>query len=200
MDELPRRLKRVVERRCGMEVEWRFVLGNKNYMVSNRGEVRNCKFDRPRKPQSANNGYVRVGIHQNGLMQPHSVHRLVLDAFVGPAPEGMECMHLNGVRSDNRLENLRWGTRKENHSHKKIHGTYQIGEKNPHVKWDEKTVLMVRSSPENSIRLSRRTGIPSATIRQIRLNKTWSHLPKYVKPPRKTGVKSHEITIPPAVP
>jgi len=42
------------------------------------------------------------------------VHRLVLEAFVGTCPPEMETMHLNGCRSDNRLENLKWGTHEEN--------------------------------------------------------------------------------------
>ena len=42
------------------------------------------------------------------------VHRMVLEAFVGPCPEGMQCRHLNDVKNDNRLNNLAWGTRKEN--------------------------------------------------------------------------------------
>jgi len=42
------------------------------------------------------------------------VHRLVLEAFVGPCPDGMECCHNDGDRTNNRLENLRWDTHKNN--------------------------------------------------------------------------------------
>lgn len=42
------------------------------------------------------------------------VHHLVLEAFVGPRPEGMECLHWDDNPSNNRLENLRWGTHSEN--------------------------------------------------------------------------------------
>lgn len=42
------------------------------------------------------------------------VHVLVLEAFVGPRPPGMECLHSNDVGTDNRLSNLRWGTHSEN--------------------------------------------------------------------------------------
>lgn len=52
------------------------------------------------------------------------VHRLVLLAFVGPCPEGMECRHLNGVRADCRLENLAWGTRDENVEDRRRHRNY----------------------------------------------------------------------------
>lgn len=49
------------------------------------------------------------------------VHRAMLEAFVGPCPEGMECCHNNGNGLDNRLENLRWDTREENIADMKFH-------------------------------------------------------------------------------
>lgn len=52
-----------------------------------------------------------------------NIHRLVLEAFVGPCPPGMLCRHLNGNPADNRLENLRWGTPSENSYDKGRHGT-----------------------------------------------------------------------------
>ena len=42
------------------------------------------------------------------------VHRLVLEAFVGPCPDGMVACHYNDIGTDNRLENLRWDTPSEN--------------------------------------------------------------------------------------
>lgn len=53
-----------------------------------------------------------------------NVHTLVLEAFVGPRPSGMECRHLNGVPGDNRLSNLRWGTSSENNQDQVAHGTH----------------------------------------------------------------------------
>lgn len=53
-----------------------------------------------------------------GRGNSRSVHVLVLEAFVGPAPEGHECLHKDDVPDDNRLERLRWGTRSENISDK----------------------------------------------------------------------------------
>jgi len=44
----------------------------------------------------------------------YKVHRLVCEAFHGPAPEGAVCMHVNEDYRDNRASNLRWGTQKEN--------------------------------------------------------------------------------------
>lgn len=55
-------------------------------------------------------GYRVVGIGGNN----YKVHRLVLETFVGPCPEGFECNHKSRDRSDNRLENLEWVTHQDN--------------------------------------------------------------------------------------
>ena len=51
------------------------------------------------------------------------ISRLILETFVGPCPEGMEACHYpDPCTNNNRLDNLMWGTRKENMSHRKLHG------------------------------------------------------------------------------
>ncbi len=56
-----------------------------------------------------------------GLGNSKKVHRLVLETFVGPCPAGMECLHADGDPTNNRLENLRWGTRVENRADMRKH-------------------------------------------------------------------------------
>jgi hypothetical protein len=68
---------------------------------------------------------VRIGVDRKKITA--SVHRLVLFAFVGPAPEGMECCHNNGIAWDNRIENLRWDTHAANNADRKRHGNYKVG-------------------------------------------------------------------------
>lgn len=74
------------------------------------------------------------------------VHQLVLEAFVGLCPDGMECRHLNGVRDDNRLENLCWGTRKENQNDKIVHGNSLKGERNPYAKLSNEDVVEIKKA------------------------------------------------------
>ena len=62
------------------------------------------------------------------------VHVLVLEAFVGPRPEGMQCCHNNGIADDNKLKNLRWDTPRNNVRDRKLHGTYQYDQRNPNYK------------------------------------------------------------------
>jgi hypothetical protein len=59
-------------------------------------------------------GHLNAAIMIGDRYRSYPVHRLVLEAFVGPRPPGHLCRHLNGVPDDNRVENLAWGTPKEN--------------------------------------------------------------------------------------
>lgn len=59
-------------------------------------------------------GRLRVQLSREGSSRLTLIHRLVLLAFVGPCPHGMECCHWDGDPTNNRLENLRWGTHTEN--------------------------------------------------------------------------------------
>lgn len=76
----------------------------------------------------ATSGHLRVSLRHKNREGRKSitigVHRLVLLAFVGPCPEGMEACHNNGDPADNRLPNLRWDTRKANVSDTLAHGQH----------------------------------------------------------------------------
>lgn len=89
------------------------------YWVSNLGRVKSFKWgkERIRKLRKSKYGYLCVSLSHNNTMKTHSVHRLVLEAFVSPCPEDKVCNHKNGIKDDNKLENLEWVTVKENNHH-----------------------------------------------------------------------------------
>lgn len=66
------------------------------------------------KPWSSMSGHLTVRLSKGGILESKSVHTLVLEAFVGKRPDGCEARHLNDQPTDNRLSNLKWGTRSEN--------------------------------------------------------------------------------------
>lgn len=109
---------------------WRPVVGYEGYYeVSNDGFVRSLDRDvlakgrrtyTRRGKQLAGHiqeGYWRVGLTKpNGKIRNWPVHRLVCEAFHGVRPGvGIVVRHLNGISTDNRAENLAWGTSKDNH-------------------------------------------------------------------------------------
>ncbi|QEY31188.1 hypothetical protein EVJ50_01910 [Synechococcus sp. RSCCF101] len=95
------------------EEQWRPIPFELGYEVSDAGNVRNAKTLRVLRQQKT--GYKKRYKQVNILKKTYQVHCLVLSAFVGLRPSpAYEGRHLNGVGSDNRLENLAWGTRREN--------------------------------------------------------------------------------------
>jgi len=72
-------------------------------------------------------GYPTVALCIEGRPKTFRVHRLVLESFSGPQPVGCEALHSNGIKTDARASNLRWGTRSENMQDAKKHGTIYRG-------------------------------------------------------------------------
>ncbi len=101
------------------------------------------------KNDRSSKGYCRVRLYLNGRGRLHPVHRLVLETFMGPCPKGMEACHNNGIRADNRLDNLRWDSRSENARDAVKHGTKRTlfgrGERHPRSKLTWTDVRWVRA-------------------------------------------------------
>ena len=87
------------------------------YEVSNLGRVRNALTGLVLRPRKHNWGYQKVILSYQGQRKECTVHNLVATAFVEGWREGLEVNHKNGVKTDNRAENLEWVTSSENHQH-----------------------------------------------------------------------------------
>jgi hypothetical protein len=92
----------------------------------------------------------------------------------------MEACHNNGAKEDNRLANLRWDTRKNNHADKRLHGTHPAGENHAQSKLTEKDVLEIRGlagagTAQRS--LCRRFGVSPMTISRVVNRVLWTHVP-----------------------
>lgn len=169
--------------------QWRPVVGyERAYEVSDQGRVRSV--DRLVRANSGwrntgvryftpsssgkNKKYKRVLLRNPDKQRP--VHQLVLEAFVGPRPENCEVRHLDGDPSNNRLDNLAWGTKAENQADKIKHGTILRGTANPASKLTEADVLAIRASSKRQVDLAEIYGVSQPIISAIRLRKIWKHV------------------------
>ena len=133
---------------------WRDVSGYEgHYQVSNFGRVRSLDRISPNgNPLRGKilsigdngNGYKNVMFCVRYQKKRRYIHRLVLEAFVGPCPDGMECRHLNGIKADNRLDNLEWATHVDNIWDKEPHGTMKHGKDINFTKLSEEQVIEIR--------------------------------------------------------
>ena len=117
----PSRIERLLD--AGAIVEWRPIAGFKGrYEVSSEGEVRSlARKGRKRqiflKPFNNTQGYLQVVLTKGGKRDQPRVHRLVMQAFVGPCPENMEVNHIDEDKTNNCISNLEYVTHKQNLNH-----------------------------------------------------------------------------------
>ncbi len=169
--------------------EWRWIPGYEGlYEASARGEIRSVDrvtrmgrsiLGRTLKPGRNPNGYPFVNLCRNGRFTSFTVHRLVLEAFVGPRPAGYEGCHGDGVKGNSALSNLRWGTRADNQSDMNRHGTVPRGERNGNTRLSDGMVLEIRRlrGLVDSRKVAEIFGISKGHAKSIWSGGRWSHLP-----------------------
>lgn len=164
---------------------WKPFPRNPIYLISTYGRVIGVK-GRILKFTTNIEGYQVITLDINNQSKRFRIHRAVLETFVGPCPPKHQCAHLNGNRSDNRLENLKWVTAKENSEHQVMHGTNRAGTRHGCAKLSENDVLQIRrryvrhkNRRSNSSTLAQEFGVHPTTICKIVRFKKWKNL----KPP-----------------
>ncbi len=121
--------------------------------------------------------YRHVGICVAGVQRNVKVHVLVLEAFHGPQPEGMESRHLDGNSLNNHASNLVWGTPLQNAADRAAHGKTARGEKQGQSKLTEAAVRDIRSHPEVLRRvMAKKHRISPENISTIITGRTWKHV------------------------
>lgn len=119
------------------EENWKDIPGYEGYyQVSDKGRVKRVKYPRKKTGGILSPcdyiGYKSVQLCMNGIPTMHRVHKLVMLAFVGMRPDGLEINHINGVPSDNQLSNLEYVTHEENMRHAdKVLGRWDARRKPP---------------------------------------------------------------------
>lgn len=98
---------------------------NTRYSVCKEGYVYGLNGNKL-KPAIDKKGYKRVGLMINGTLKSKRVHRLVAETFI-PNINNKPCVnHINGIKTDNRIENLEWVTHRENTAHAILNGLFSF--------------------------------------------------------------------------
>lgn len=115
--------------------EWKDVLGYEGlYQVSDEGRIRSiCRQGNAlpgiRKPSLDKDGYLQIGLYDNGECRKWKVHRLVATTFIPNPFSKPQVNHINGIKTDNRVENLEWVSDKDNKAHAIKNGYYDEAHK-----------------------------------------------------------------------
>lgn len=153
-----------------------------SYKISNLGNVKSFKYNKERilKQSTNKNGYYGLNLYKNNKPKSKEIHRLLMETFrLDSYVEGHEVNHINGIKTDNRLQNLEWVSHKYNTQH-----AFDIGlnigfknETNPNSKLNKKIVSIIRISYKNKYmtqnELAKAFNITQANISSIVQNKIW---------------------------
>lgn len=158
-------------------IEWRTIPSAPGYEASSIGEIR--RNNRIRKQALKKSGYLQLNLSLGGKIISRLVHTLVCEAFNGPCPEGKECAHDNGIKTDNRPSNLIWKTELENKRDKIRHGTSLRGSKNPNAILTPDQVREIRrrgASRKGYAEIAEDFGVSYAAVSLIVNGRNWQWL------------------------
>lgn len=167
-----------------MEEIWKNIKGfESKYMISSYGRVKSIerffviqrsggKKHLPEKILSSQlhyKGYDTIKLSKNNKSKRYKVHRLVAESFI-QNPENKPCVnHINGIKNDNRVENLEWCTYSENTIHaldNSLKNTIFTREDILKIRMDNRTLSIIAKDYNCSFQ----------TISEIKLKKTWSRI------------------------
>lgn len=160
---------------------WRDIEGFPHYQISNFGRVKSFQRKQPRilrtRPYFNAAEYLGVSLVFNNKIKVRLIHRLVAQAFI-PNPENKpQVNHINGVKADNRVENLEWVTSFENQRHAIETGLRGTGEFTYNSKLTGEQVEYIRENPDNLSMpvLAKMFGVSHTTVWKAFRGKTYKN-------------------------
>lgn len=148
------------------------------YQANSDGEIYSIKRKLYLKPRINNCGYQYVNLYKSGIKKSFLVHRLIAKTLICNSENKPEINHIDGDKTNNKVNNLEWATPKENIRHAYEKGFRGIGEKSSNSKLTEKDVKEIRmlivdfTIPE----LAKKYSVHVETIRHIIKNIIWKHI------------------------
>ena len=173
-----------------MQEQWRPIFGYETaYEISNFGRVRtiprfvNTKGGGKRQVKariripSLLNGYQAVNLSFKGAAKMRAIHVMVLESFCGPRPgHNYDACHSDGTRHNNRLDNLRWGTKVENAADAILHDVKPRGMRCGTSKLNDDLVRYIRNNPATASAVALELEIAKSTVNRVRSRRTWAHI------------------------
>lgn len=171
-----------------MDEEWKIIRNYSDYAISNFGKVKRIKpgpntyVGKILKLNIDTHGYLYVTFCKNGCRKNFLVHRLVMEAFVGPCPKNKEINHIDGNKENLYKNNLEYVTSSENTKHAFKLGLRKgmKGEKSPASKLKERDILKIRklykTGKYTQKEIGRKFNVVDSTISEICNYKIWKHI------------------------
>jgi predicted XRE-type DNA-binding protein len=161
-------------------VEYRFIARLPTYKFGSDGSVWTVRRNLRMKTRLFR-GAPTLSLYANGKHQTHFVSRLIAEAFHGPCPQGLEVRHFpDRDQTNNRPENLVYGTHKQNIADQVYHGTRLRGERAPTAKLNDKQVIRIKrlyaSRKRTQVQLAAMLSVSQSLISAIVTGVRWAHI------------------------
>jgi len=176
-----------------MKEIWKDIKGYEGlYQVSNLGRVNGVRRQgscggilKPDKKKIS--GYLRVTLCKNNKTKRFQIHRLVLEAFIGPRPSDNHFgMHKDNNPENNIYTNLKWGTPQENSDHRTASGNNigaHLGNKHHYAKAKEEDIPKIRKLIKENVPIriiAQKFNLSTGIIYHIKDGSCWGHIYKGV--------------------